>query len=515
MKSTKLYTIIPYPVILHPSTGFFRLSGNTALRCDSDTLPIRRYLAERIEKATGIVLKSETSLLNGNTIDLKIDKQKHILPEAYSLKISTNRVEISGASYAAVLYGVQTLLQLFPPDIWRDIPLPGIDWKVPCVFVEDFPRFCWRGLMLDCARHFMPINSIKRLLDLMAFYKFNSFHWHLTEDQGWRIEIRKYPLLTKIGAWRKQTVVNHECNRPQYFDGVPHGGFYSQQDVKEIVQYAKERAINVMPEIEMPGHSQAAIAAYPHLGNLKEKLQVSSNWGVHKNIFNVEDATIQFLQDVLTEVMELFPSKFIHIGGDEVPKDQWKASKLAQAKMKKLKLKNEEELQSWFIKQMDIFLTKNGRRLVGWDEILEGGLAKNATVMSWRGERGGVEAAKAGHDVIMAPNQFTYFDHYQATHNEPLATGGFLPLEKVYSFEPVPNELTAKEAKHILGAQGQIWTEYISTFQKVEYMAFPRACALAEVLWSQQKDKNYENFLVRLKENLRHLNVLGVQYRRV
>jgi hexosaminidase len=517
MKRIDCSPIVPQPVVFKRKTGIFKLSEKTALLADAGTMPIRHYLAHRIERATGFVLGSEKNIFTTNTIELSIAKEPAISPEAYRMDIAPSYIKITGSSYAGVFYGVQSLLQLFPPDIWRDARIEGIEWMVPCTFVEDFPRFGWRGLMLDTGRYFMPINSIKRLLELMAMYKLNNFHWHLTEDQGWRIEIKKYPLLTEVGAWRAQTVVNHQRNMPQYFDGIPHGGFYSQNDVKEIIQYAKERAINVLPEIEMPGHTQSAIAAYPQLGNLKEKLPVSCYWGVHKNILNVEDSTIKFFQNVLKEIMELFPSEFIHIGGDEAMKDQWRTSKRAQKKIKQSGLKNEEELQSWFIKQMDTFLNKNGRRLVGWDEILEGGIAKNATVMSWRGAEGGIKAAKAGHDVVMARSDFTYFDYYQDKdiNSEPLAIGGMLPLEKVYSFEPVPSELTSREAKHILGSQGQVWTEYIPTFSKVEYMAFPRACALAEVVWSQQEAKNYGNFLMRLKENLKRLDVLGVQYRKL
>jgi hexosaminidase len=347
----------------------------------------------------------------------------------------------------------------------------------------------------------------------------NSFHWHLTEDQGWRIEIRKYPRLTEVGAWRKETVVgrpNRDTTKNTY-DGKRHGGFYTQDDVREVVAYAAERFVNVVPEIEMPGHAQAAIAAYPWLGNYPNRqLEVWTRWGVNENILNAEPRTIAFMQDVLAEVLGLFPSRFIHVGGDEAVKTQWRSSPRARARIRELGLKNEEELQSWFIRQMDAFLAARGRRLVGWDEILEGGLAPGATVMSWRGVRGGIAAARAGHDVVMAPTTYTYFDYYQSPDRdqEPLAIGGLLPLDSVYGFEPIPAELEPQYAKHVLGAQGQLWTEYMPTPRQVEYMAFPRLTALAEVVWTPRERKDWADFRRRLDVHLRRLDALQVNYRR-
>ncbi|MGH7220984.1 MAG: beta-N-acetylhexosaminidase, partial [Nitrospiraceae bacterium] len=381
--------------------------------------------------------------------------------------------------------------------------MSNIDWAVPCVQIEDYPQFQWRGALLDVARHFMPKEFVKKFIDLLALHKLNSFQWHLTDDQGWRIEIKKYPKLTQIGAWRKETLVGrleHESQKELKFDGTSHGGFYTQDDAREIVEYARVRHINVVPEIEMPGHAQAAIAAYPELGNTGHLLEVGTKWGVVENIFNPKETTILFLQDVLTEVLEMFPSGFIHTGGDEAVKTQWKASAEVQARIKELGLKNEEELQGYFTGRMAEFLSSRGRRLIGWDEILEGGVPRNATVMSWRGEKGGIAAAQAGHDVVMAPTGYTYFDYYQSRDKdkEPLAIGGYLPLETVYGYDPVPREIAPEFRKHVLGSQGQLWTEYLPYPKRVEYMAFPRLAALAEVTWTSKEKKNYAEFLERL-----------------
>jgi hexosaminidase len=395
--------------------------------------------------------------------------------------------------------------------------MDGTAWTVPAVSIEDYPRFVWRGFMLDVARHFMPKEFVKKTIDLLAFHKLNRLQLHLTDDQGWRIEIRRYPRLTQVGAWRRETIMGRPADDSTKwrFDGEPHGGFYTQDDIREIVAYAQARFVTVVPEIEMPGHSQAAIAAYPELGNRGDTLPVLTFWGVNPNILNPGDPTIAFEQNVLTEVMALFPSRWIHIGGDEAPKAQWKVSPLAQSRMRELGLKDENELQSYFTHRMDQFLTAHGRSLIGWDEILEGGLAPNATVMSWRGTEGGIAAARAGHDVVMAPTSHTYFDYYQSadTTTEPLAIGGFLPLDTVYAFDPVPAGFTATEASHVLGGQGQVWTEYIADPKRVEYMAFPRASALAEVLWTPRANREYGDFVRRLTTHVGRLAVLDVQYR--
>jgi hexosaminidase len=428
-------------------------------------------------------------------------------------------VAIRAARPAGAFYALQTLRQLLPAAIFRQAKVAAAAWTIPAVSIEDYPRFGWRGMHLDVGRHFMPKEFVKKFIDLLAFHKFNRFQWHLTEDQGWRIEIRQFPRLTLVGASRRQTLVGRpdRDSTKWRFDGQPHGGFYTQEDVAELVAYAQARFVTIVPEIEMPGHSQAAIAAYPELGNRRDSLPVWTAWGVDENIVNPSDETIRFEQRVLTEVLALFPGRWIHIGGDEAPKAQWKASSLAQARIKELGLKDEDELQSYFTRQMDQFLTARGRTLIGWDEILEGGLSPNAVVMSWRGIDGGIAAARAGHDVVMAPGSHTYFDHYQSadTAAEPLAIGGFLPLDTVYAYEPVPAALTPEEARHVLGAQGQLWTEYIPDAKRVEYMAFPRACALAEVLWTPREGKDYADFLRRLAPHLERLAVLDVNYHRL
>ncbi|MCE5187487.1 MAG: family 20 glycosylhydrolase, partial [Planctomycetaceae bacterium] len=369
------------------------------------------------------------------------------------------------------------------------------------------------GLHLDCCRHFMPKEFILKYIDLLAMHKMNRFHWHLTDDQGWRIEIKKYPKLIEVGAWRTESMVGKNKS-PRTFDGKPHGGFYTQDDIREVVAYAGERFVTVVPEIEMPGHVQAAIAAYPELGTTGKPVPVLTYWGGCEEILNVNESTVLFMQDVLTEVLGLFDSPFIHVGGDEVNKQPWKDSPSVQARMKELNIASEEELQSWFIGRMDQFLTARGRRLVGWDEILEGGLAPGAVVMSWRGEEGGIAAAQAGHDVVMAPSKYTYFDYYQADPNtEPLAIGGFVPMEKVYSYNPVPAMLEPAQQKHILGVQAQLWTEFILDSRHVEYMAYPRACALAEVAWSPVEAKDYASFLSRLQTHVKRLAAMDVNFR--
>jgi hexosaminidase len=389
--------------------------------------------------------------------------------------------------------------------------------SIPAVQITDIPRFSWRGAHLDVGRHFFDKEFIKKYIDIIAIHKMNVFHWHLTDDQGWRIEIKKYPLLTEIGAWRDETVIGHPWagKEPVKYDGIRHGGFYTQGEIKEIIDYAADRYITIVPEIEMPGHAQAAIASYPELGCTGEKMKVRTTWGISPNIYNTEDNTFKFLEDVLTEVIDLFPSEYIHIGGDEALKDQWKASNKIQKQIKDLGLKDEHELQSYFIQRIEKFINSKGRKLIGWDEILEGGLAPNATVMSWRGIQGGIDAASQGHDVVMTPSTHCYLDYYQSknTEMEPLAIGGYLPLDTVYNYEPVPLELSADEAKHILGAQGNVWTEFIATPEHVEYMLLPRIAALAELTWTPKEMKNLEYFKKRLVIQVERYKTMGWNYR--
>lgn len=512
-------SVIPRPASLTPKSGHFTLTPRTTIWATRGTAALGRQLASYLEPATGFDLTVKTAgSPTGNRIVLRLDETLTRLgDEGYILDVSPGIVSIRAPKPAGVFYGMQSLRQILPVEIFREAPVNSVAWTAPALRIEDSPRFPWRGMHLDVARHFMPREFVKKFIDLLALHKMNSFHWHLTEDQGWRIEIKKYPRLTEIGAWRKETVVGpHERDSTKrVFDGKRHGGFYTQDDIREIVAYAKARFINIVPEIEMPGHAQAAISAYPELGNTGQPIDVRQFWGVSEHILNPEDKTVTLMQDVLGEVLTLFPGKFIHIGGDEADKKQWKASPRVQERIRELGLKDEHELQSWFIRKMDTYLTQRGRRLVGWDEILEGGLAPNATVMSWRGIDGGLAAARQGHDVVMAPNNDVYFDHYQSLNKaeEPLAIGGFTPLDSVYAYEPVPAQLEPQFAKHILGAQGQLWTEYMKDSRHVEYMAFPRVSALAEVVWTPKTARDFTDFSGRLNTHLRRLQILDVNYR--
>lgn len=509
--------VIPRPVRMERQGDAFILDARTRIHAGPGTRETAEYLRDALRPATGLSL----SILEGKAkegVVLELDATAAgLADEGYTLRSTPKGVFLKARKPAGLFYGVQTLRQLLPVEVLRGAPVAGVSWTVPGVDITDAPRFGWRGSHLDVGRHFMPVSFLKRHLDLMALHKLNVFHWHLTEDQGWRLEIKKYPKLTEVGAWRRHTMIPPFPGRMEFmrYDGVPHGGFYTQEDAKEIVAYAAARHITVVPEIEMPGHATAAILAYPELGNgINPPMEVPGFWGVHTTVVNAEDKTIRFFQDVLEEVLAIFPSTFIHIGGDECPKEEWKASPAIQARIKALGLKDEHEMQSWFIRQMDTWLTAKGRRLIGWDEILEGGLAPGATVMSWQGEAGGIAAAKAGHDVVMAPNSHTYFDHYQAKSGEPFAIGGFLPLEKVYSYEPVAAGIPADKAKHVLGAQGQLWTEYMPDPNRVMYMAWPRLSALAEVVWSPKAGRDFKDFQNRLKTQYRRFEILDVPARK-
>jgi hexosaminidase len=499
--------ILPKPVSCQTKPGEFHLTQQVAISFSKETEKIAHYLHTSLSADAGLKLAIKEGQSASGGLNLVLDpKLANLGIEGYRLSISPTQVNLSAAAPAGLFYAVQTLRQLVSAA------------SLPCVEIEDFPRFAWRGTHLDVGRHFMPIEFIYKFIDLLAMHKLNVFHWHLTEDQGWRIEIKKYPRLTEIGAWRKETMRgNFESNQENLaFDGTPHGGFYTQDQMRQVVAYAQERFVTVVPEIEMPGHAEAAIAAYPELGNTGKPIDVSNHWGVHQHVFNAEDSTIRFLQDVLDEVLDVFPSQFIHIGGDECPKVEWKASPAAQAKMNALGLKDEEELQSWFVRQMDDYLTARGRRLVGWDEILEGGLAPGAVVMSWRGEEGGINAANAGHDVVMAPYQYVYYDYYQSEdkEGEPLAIGGLTTLKHTYSYEPIPAQIDKAMASHVLGAQAQLWTEYMPNPQQVEYMAFPRLCAFSEVVWSPKEARSYPDFTTSLPVHLERLERMKVNYRK-
>ena len=501
--------IIPKPNKVQELKGeAFPLTKRTAIRYDKRLIGEAKLLAASIEKATGLkprLVEERLRILLHSEIYLDLADNKGA-KESYSLKVSSRRVRINGADKAGAFYGAQSLLQL--------IPLEG-EAELPACSIEDQPRFGWRGMHLDVGRHFFKVKNIKQFIDQLAVHKMNMLHWHLTEDQGWRIEIKKYPKLTSVGAFRKAT--------PPYGsrwkqDDTPYGGFYTQEEIKDIVAYAKARHVTIMPEIEVPGHAAAAIAAYPEFGNTdvpNYKPEVKTYWGVHPYTFAPKEETFAFLEDVFTEVCELFDSKYIHIGGDEAPKNQWKQSKFAQSVIKKHGLHGEHGLQSYFIKRVEKILESKGRKLIGWDEIREGGLSPNATMMLWRGWGHAIKSVNEGHDVVMAPSSHTYFDHYQnkaaielIKGKEFECIGGFRPLKSVYSFNPIPKQFrgTAK-AKQILGCQAQLWSEYMKTWDKVEYCAFPRIAALAEVAWTETKQKEYNEFLERLE-------VMAVRYKR-
>ncbi len=433
--------------------------------------------------------------------------------ESYELDIAPAGVEICAADADGFLWGAVSLLQCVP----FAAPNANGEWRLPALEIVDAPRFGWRGLMIDSARHFQPVWWIKKFLDAMALHKFNRLHWHLVDDQGWRVEIDKYPELTRVSAWRAQSRVGaEEQGGPTDFDGRPHGGFYSKDELREVVAYAAKRGITVVPEIEMPGHATSVIAAYPRLSCAGEPVKVLEQWGGADAVYCAgNDEVLRFLEDVLEEVLQIFPSRFIHIGGDECSKASWKACPKCQQRIRDENLKGEDELQSWFVRHFDDFLSARGRRLIGWDEILEGGLAPQAAVMSWRGEAGGIAAAQAGHDVVMTPQELTYFNNSQSldTEAEPLASNFYLPLEKVYAYEPIPRELNDEGARHILGAQGQLWAEYLANTNHLEHMAFPRACALAERLWSARETRDFADFRARLKRHLKLLDRLGINYR--
>jgi hexosaminidase len=431
------------------------------------------------------------------------------------MRIDREGVEIRAPEPEGVFYGTRSLLQLLPVRGGATATAGAASPAVALPFLEiaDAPRFRYRGLHLDVSRHWFPVEFVKRYVDLMARYKLNVFHWHLTDDQGWRLEIRRYPRLTEVGGRRRETMVGRHFD-PYVGDGVPYQGWYTQEEVRDVVAYAAERYVTVIPEIEMPGHSMAVLAAYPELACTPGPFEVATTWGVHEDILCPKEETFTFLQNVLQEVMELFPSPLLHVGGDEAPRARWIESPVAQEVIRTQGLADESELQSWFLRRIERFVGAHGRRVVGWDEILEGGLPPDAVVMSWRGVEGGVEAARQGHDVIMAPTSHVYFDYYQGDpESEPLAIGGYLPLERVYGFEPVPEDLDAAEAAHVLGAQGNVWTEYLATPEAVEYMAFPRALALAEVVWSPRGRRDLPDFLRRLRPRLAELDALGVAYR--
>jgi|CZKM01.1.fsa_nt_gi hexosaminidase len=512
--------LIPLPQKMECSEGAFQLQPKTRILTDAAARDTGKYLAERLGKATGYSLKISRSTkaqpAQGAILLTTKDAKPELGAEGYELTVTADSVVVRAVKPAGLFYGVQSLLQLLPPEVFAAQPVAGVDWKIPCVQIEDQPRFKWRGFMLDVARHFFTKAEVKQLLDVLALHKINMLHMHLVDDQGWRIEIKKYPRLTQVGAWREDAGFGLDPKlSTAYGPDGRYGGYYTQKDIREIVAYASGKHITIVPEIEMPGHSCAALSAYPELSCTGGPYTPNAKGGIFAGVYCAgKDETFVFLQNVLAEVRQLFPGQYIHIGGDEVPKDNWKKCPRCQARMKQERLKTEHELQSYFIRRIEKYINAQGRNLIGWSEIREGGLAQNAVVMDWIG--GAVEAAGAGHDVVMSPTKFCYLDYYQSTNHatEPKAIGNYLPLSKVYSFEPLPEKLDPQYQSHILGGQCNLWTEYVPNFKHLQFMAFPRLCALAEVTWSPKASRNWDDFTKRLQTQFQRFDQLGVNYRK-
>jgi len=533
--------IIPWPQKVTLAAGVFKLTPETRVQVDFASRETGTFLTARLRPSTGYLLASRTQIFSSKTVKGCIllttrDASTNLGAEGYDLVVTPDSVVIRAPTQAGLFYGVQTLFQLLPPEIFSSNVVQNVDWRIPCVQIEDWPQFKWRGFMLDVSRHFYNQAEVETILDEMALLKLNYFHWHLTDDQGWRIQIKKYPRLTQIGAWRTSGVLTPPGVKPEDLDkdnvhlawtapGADkfgpdgrYGGFYTPGDIREVVEYAAARHITIVPEIEMPGHCVAALAAYPQFGcGLSYSIDV--NAGVNNGVFDPSNpATFRFLDDVLAEVFQLFPSQFVHIGGDEVSPEvkaeTWAKSPSCQALMKREGLRNTDELQDWFERRMEAVATAHGKRIVGWSEIAGGGVTTNAVIMDWVG--GGLEAARTGHDVVMTPLDDCYLDHYQSKDisAEPHAIGGYLPLEKVYSYEPVPKNLPRQFDPHILGGQANLWTEYVTSLAYAQYMMFPRLTALAEVDWLPQPARNFADFSRRLQAEFQRFNELGINYRR-
>ena len=501
-------SIIPQPVESSLQKGKFILSPATVIVLSEDGLnPSVNFLNSYLKTYYGFTLKTaKKATKNFIKLGIKVFIRKPD-NDGYNMVVTPQKVDISGDTYNGSFYAIQSLIQLLPVQKKKILELQ-------CCTMMDYPRFKYRGLHLDVSRHFFTVDYVKKYIDYIALHKLNYFHWHLTDDQGWRIEIKKYPKLTEVGAWRDGTIIGRFPGTGN--DGIRYGGYYTQEQIKEVVKYAADRYITVIPEIEMPGHSLAALAAYPELGtNVNAGYSVAQTWGINdafNNVLNPSDNTFNFLQDVLDEVMALFPSNYIHIGGDECDKIWWRQSEFCQQLMRKKGLKDENELQSYFIQHIEKYINSKGRKIIGWDEILEGGLAPNAAVMSWRGEEGGIAAAKQNHDVVMTPGNPVYFDHSQTNNEDSVTIGGYNPVENVYAYDPVPAVLNEEQAKHILGAQANVWTEYIGNTKKLEYMVLPRLAALSEVLWSPKEKKNWDGFEKRLLQQFNRYDFMKVNY---
>lgn len=505
--------LVPRPTSIAIGEGEFELTRSTRITAPAELAGAASWLQSALRPSTGFELET------GPDGGIELEWNPQLPAEGYTLEVTADGVRIAGGGPAGVFYGCQSLLQLLPSEVYRRGRVLGVRWVIPVLSIQDAPRFAWRGVMLDVARHFMPKHDVLRFIDLMAMHRLNTLHLHLTDDQGWRVEILRYPRLTEVGSWRRES----QLGAASYSrgDSRPHGGFYTQDDLREIVSYAMDRAINVVPEIESPGHTQAAIAAYPELGLVREDsdpLGVWTRWGIDDNVINLEESTVEFFTNVLDEVMEIFPSPFIGVGGDECPKTGWRIDERTQRRKAELGLATEDELQAWFISRLDDHLSRRGRRLYGWDEILEGRLADSmspgATVASWRGMAGAIAAARAGHDVVSCPVEHAYLDYRQSDRSdEPIPVGTVLTISDVYRFDPVPPELDPDEAHHVIGGQANIWTEHMDSPRTVDYFAFPRMCALAEALWLDG-ERDYDDFLYRLDQHLTRLDAIGVEYRR-
>ena len=509
--------IIPAPVKAEAGDGNFQLTAASRIIADKAFNQEAQLLAARLRASTGYPVKILTGATPTNSGDIVLtaaDSNASLGPEGYAMSVQPNGVTVRATTAAGVFYGTESLLQLLPPEVFSNHPAGNVDWQVPCVKIEDQPRFAWRGFMLDVSRHFFTKAEVEQVLDLMSLYKLNTFHWHLVDDQGWRIQIKKYPKLTSVGAWRDGVGFGLASNSATAYDkNGRYGGFYTQKDIREVVAYAAARHITIVPEIEMPGHSSAALLAYPQFLCAPARSTPPAKGALHGVYCAGNDATFVFLDNVLSEVIPLFPGKYIHIGGDEVNKRNWENCPDCQARMKAENLKDARELQSWFIGHIEKYIDAHGKALIGWSEIREGGLAPSAALMDWIG--GGAESAASGHDVVMSPTKFCYFDHYQSTNRaaEPKAIGGYLPLHKVYEFDPVPDNLAPEYQSHVLGGQANLWAEYVPNLHHAEYMMFPRLDALSEVDWSPKNTRDWNDFHTRAAANEKRLDALGVNYR--
>lgn len=517
--------IVPAPQKMAVRPGTFELTASTRISYQDSVAPEAEQLLARLKTCAGFQLTRESlrtsgmvSVRRGGSVIevlLVTNEVARLGAEGYILDVQPSRVALTAGSSAGVFYGVQTLLQLLPPDVFAGKTVKDVKWQIPCVEITDSPRFPWRGMMLDVSRHFLTVDEVKKFLDLMALHKLNTLHFHLTDDQGWRLEIKKYPELTKHGSIRKESPKPGNRN---VGDGTPYGPFfYTQAQIRDLVAYAQARHITIVPEIEMPGHVLGVLSAHPELSCRGVPLDVRTRWGVEVDVLCVGNPkSLEFMKDILAETMELFPGRFVHIGGDESPRERWKTCPKCQALLKSEGLTKEAQLQTWFNQRIEKFLAEHGRRLIGWDEILEGGLTPGAAVMSWRGMGGGTEAAEQGHDVVMTPTSHCYLDYGQGKGpNEPEVIGGYVPLQTVYALEPVPSKLPQEKRAHILGTQGNLWAEYLRTAKDFEYNGFPRACALAEVAWTPAEQKDFKQFTARLQTHLQRLDRLNVNYRRL